>query len=76
MNNYDLLNLLSNILQIVNFQMNVQEISNDELMKHLFKQDQVLDEQTRELQEQTNNYLKKIIMQNDEIINLLKKGEK
>lgn len=76
MNNYELLSLLANVLQVANFQMNVQEISNDELLKHLVKQDKVLDEQTRELQEQTNIYLKKIIQQNNEILTLLKKGEK
>lgn len=68
MNNYELLSLLANILQIANFQMNVEEVSNDELLKHLVKQDKVLDEQT-------NIYLKKIIEQNEEIINLLKKGK-
>ena len=75
MNNYELLSLLANILQIANFQMNVEEVSNDELLKHLVKQDKVLDEQTRELQEQTNIYLKKIIEQNELIITLLEKGE-
>lgn len=76
MSNYELLSLLANVLQVANFQMNVQEVSNDELLKHLMRQDKILDEQTRELQEQTNIYLKKIIEQNEEIINLLKKGEK
>ena len=50
-------------------------MNNYELLKHLVKQDQVLDEQSRELQEQTNIYFKKIIEQNQEIITLLKKGE-
>lgn len=76
MSNYELLSLLANVLQVANFQMNIQEVSNDELLKHLMRQDKILDEQTRELQEQTNIYLKKIIEQNEEIINLLKKGEK
>lgn len=75
MSNYELLSLLANVLQVANFQMNIQEVSNDELLKHLMRQDKILDEQTRELQEQTNIYLKKIIEQNEEIINLLKKGE-
>lgn len=75
MNNYELLGLLANVLQVANFQMNIQEVSNDELLKHLVKQDQVLDEQSKELQEQTNIYLKKIIEQNKEIIRILK-GEK
>lgn len=69
MNNYELLSLLANILQIANFQLNIEQTSNDQLMKELRNQDKILDEQT-------NIYLKKIIEQNNEIINLLKKGEK
>lgn len=68
MNNYDVLSLIANILQVANFQMNIQQTSNDQLMKELQKQDQVLNEQT-------TNYLKKIIEQNEEIIHLLKKGD-
>ena len=68
MNNYDVLSLIANILQVANFQMNIQQTSNDQLMKELQKQDQMLNEQT-------TNYLKKIIEQNEEIIHLLKKGD-
>ena len=64
-NFYYLLSNLANILQIANFQMNVQEINNNELMEYL--------------QHQDNDYLKaiieqneSIIKQNEEIINLLK----
>lgn len=64
-NFYYLLSNLANILQIANFQMNAQEINNNELMKYL--------------QHQDNDYLKAIIeqneliiKQNEEIINLLK----
>lgn len=74
MNDY-LLNYVANWLQILDFQMNTQQLTNDDLMKHLEMQDKILDEQTIELQKQTNVYLKKIIEQNEEIINLLKKGE-
>lgn len=74
MNDY-LLNYIANWLQILDFQMNTQQLTNDDLMKHLEMQDKILDEQTIELQKQTNVYLKKIIEQNEEIINLLKKGE-
>lgn len=74
MNDY-LLNYIANWLQILDFQMNTQQLTNDDLMKHLEMQDKILDEQTIELQKQTNVYLKKIIEQNQEIINLLKKGE-
>ena len=72
MNDY-LLNYIANWLQILDFQMNTQQLTNDDLMKHLEMQDKILDEQTIELQKQTNVYLKKIIEQNEEIINLLKK---
>ena len=61
------LNFIANLCQIADFQMNVTQLSNDDLMKHLIKQDKVLDEQT-------NIYLKKIIEQNEEIIKLLQKG--
>ena len=55
--------------------MNVTQLSNDDLMKHLLQQDNVLDDQT-------NNYLKKIVEQNETIIKQneeikkLLKGEK
>lgn len=58
----------ANYCQIESYEMNKKQISNDQLMKHLEEQDKILDEQT-------NIYLKKIIKQNQEIINLLKKGE-
>lgn len=58
MNDY-LLNYVANWLQILDFQMNTQQLTNDDLMKHLEMQDKILDEQTIELQKQTNVYLKK-----------------
>ena len=69
MNNYDMLSLFANILQIANYQLNIEQTSNDQLMKELTKQDEILDNQI-------NIYLKTIIKQNEEIINLLKKGDK
>ena len=77
MNNssYYWISMLANFCQLADFQMNVQQLSNDDIMKHLVEQDKVLDSQTNMLQEQTNNYLKRIIEQNDEIISLLKKGD-
>lgn len=72
----DELNRLANWLQIFDFQMNVTQLSNDDIMKHLLKQDKELDVQTRLLQEQTNDYLEKIITQNEEIIKLLKGGRR
>ena len=56
-----MLNKLANWLQIFDFQMNVAQISNDEIMKHLLEQDKTLDYQNNILQEQTNDYLEKII---------------
>lgn len=74
-NSYYWISMLANFCQLANFQMNVQQFSNDDIMNHLIKQDKILDSQTNMLQEQTNNYLKRIIEQNDEIIFLLKKGD-
>ena len=51
---------LSNILQILSFQILVNDFNNTDLMKYLEHQDNLLD---------------KIIEQNDEIIELLKGGE-
>lgn len=66
MNDYDnnsllFLSVLANVLQIADYQMNISQLSNDDLMKHLLQQDNVLDDQT-------NNYLKKIVEQNETII--------
>lgn len=59
------LSVMANWCQIESYQMNKQQLSNDDLMKHLLKQDKVLDEQT-------NVYLKRIVEQNEIIIKLLK----
>ena len=80
MNDYDnnsllFLSVLANVLQIADYQMNISQLSNDDLMKHLLQQDNVLNDQTE-------NYLKKIIEQNEiiikqnEEIKKLLKGEK
>ena len=76
---YFFLSILANILQVADFQMNVTQLSNDDLMRHLLEQDKILDTQNKALDDQTNNYLKKIIeqneiiiKQNEEIIRLLK----
>ncbi len=63
-NAYFLLSVIANLCQLVDFQMNVSQLSNDDLMKELQKQDKILDEQTQV-------YLKTIIEQNDKIIELL-----
>lgn len=69
------LSRMANLAQLINFEMNVQQLSNDDIMRHLLKQDKVLDEQTNMLQKQTNDYLEIIIKQNEEIIKLLKGGK-
>lgn len=68
-NSYDMffwLSFLANIAQLESYQLNVKQTSNDDLMKHLVKQDKVLDEQT-------NDYLKIIIEQNNKILEYLGK---
>lgn len=64
-NIFFILNIISNLLQIVDYQLNVSQVSNDEIMKHLQKQDGILSEQT-------NIYLKQIIKQNEEIKEMLR----
>lgn len=68
--NYDILNIISiasYLLSIQNLQLNQKQASNDDLNKHLAKQDDIL-------HEQNEKYLEIIIKQNEEIINLLKGG--
>ena len=70
--NYDILNIISiasYLLSIQNLQLNQQQVSTNEIDKHLQKQDNIL-------HEQNDRYLEKIIEQNKVIINLLKKGGK
>jgi len=62
MNNFENnLERISNILQILSFKILLEDFNNADLMRYLNHQDDLLD---------------KIIKQNDEIISLLKKGEK
>lgn len=63
---YFILSIVANMCQLMDFQMDISQLSNDDLMKHLLQQDKMLDEQT-------NIYLKKIIEQNEEIKNILNK---
>ena len=62
--NYFVLSIVANMCQLMDFQLNITQLSNDDLMRHLLQQDRVLDEQT-------NLYLKKIIDQNEEIKSIL-----
>lgn len=64
-NAYFVLSIIANLCQLADFQMNVSQLSNDDLMQELQKQDKILNEQT-------NIYFKKIIQQNEEILKLLK----
>jgi hypothetical protein len=62
MNNFENnLEKISNILQILSFQILVEDFNNTDLMKYLSHQDELLD---------------KIIEQNKEILQLLKEGGK
>lgn len=61
----NMMNAMSFILGIMNLELNNRQLSNDELDKHLQDQDNIL-------KDQNETYLKKIIEQNEEIINLLK----
>lgn len=77
-NNYDFffwLSVMSNWCQLESYQMNQKQLSNDDLMQHLQKQDNVLENQNQILEEQTTKYLKKIMDQNETIIELLKGGK-
>lgn len=61
MNNFDKnLELISNILQILSYEILIKDFNNTDLMKYLNHQDELLD---------------KIIKQNEEIISLLKGGK-
>ena len=69
MNNfYFWLNTMANLLQIENYNLNLKDATNTQLNNHLQQQDQILSEEI-------GKKLDIIIQQNEEIINLLKKGE-
>ena len=73
-NNYDFffwLSVMSNWCQLESYQMNQKQLSNDDLMKHLQKQDNVLEKQNQMLDEQTTQYLKTIIKQNQPSISVI-----
>lgn len=70
---YNKWGVVTGILQVLDYNLNIKQISNDEIFAELQKQDKVLEQHTQELQKQTNNYLEKIIKQNEKIIKLLSK---
>lgn len=61
-----LLNIIANLCQLADYNMNVSQLSNDDIMRHLQEQDKLLNKQI-------NEYLKEIIKQNKKIIALLEK---
>ena len=65
-NSLFLLEILSNVLQIASYIMLQKDSSNNDIMQELQLQDKMLSEQT-------NIYLKKIIRQNEEILEKLNK---
>lgn len=70
-NAYFLLSVIANLCQLADFQMNVSQLSNDDLMKELQKQDKILDEQTQVYLKTIIEQNNKIIEQNNKIIELL-----
>ena len=58
------LGVIANLLQIENYNLNVSDLKNSELMKELQKQDQILNEQNEK-------YLKKILKNQEKIIKML-----
>lgn len=66
------LSVVANWCQLQSYEMNEKQLSNDDLMKHLQKQDNILEQQNQVLDEQTTKYLQIIIKQNKEILKLLK----
>lgn len=77
-NNYDFffwLSVMSNWCQLESYAMNKKQLSNDDLMRHLQKQDNILESQNKALEEQTKVYLEKIVEQNEEILSILKGGK-
>lgn len=79
MNNDDFFNrwaIITGIIQFMDYKLNIQQVDNDTILQHLNMQDQVLQDQNRELQKQTNEYLEKIVQQNEDILKKLNKLER
>ena len=58
----------------MDYNLNIRQVDNDTILQHLNMQDKVLEDQNRQLQKQTNEYLEKIVKQNEEIIRKLDKN--
>lgn len=65
--------IFTGLLQMMDYDLNLKQISNDKIFEELQQQDKILESHSRELQEQTNFYLKKIIKQNEKILNYIDK---
>lgn len=65
-NFYFWLNTMANLLQIENYNLNLKDATNTEINNHLQQQDKILSESI-------DKKLDKIIAQNEQIIELLKK---
>lgn len=63
--------IITGIIQFMDYGLNVKQVDNDTILQHLNMQDRVLENQNKELQKQTNEYLEKIVKQNEEIIRKL-----
>ena len=57
---WETMDRISDILQILNYEMLVKDASNNDLMKELQQQDLTLEKQNLVLEEQTEKYLKSI----------------
>ena len=68
--------IITGIIQFMDYGLNVKQVDNDTILQHLNMQDRVLENQNRELQKQTNEYLEKIVKQNEEIIRKLNNFER
>lgn len=66
--------IITGILQLMDYNLNVRQVDNDTILQHLNMQDKVLEDQNKQLQKQTNEYLEKIVKQNEEIIRKLDKN--
>lgn len=64
MNLFFWLDVIANLCQLESFRMNIEEISNEQLMEELQKQDEMLNTKT-------NKYLKQILTNQEKIIKLL-----
>jgi hypothetical protein len=69
------MNVVANYCQIESYNMNKEQLSNLDIMKHLQEQDRVLQNQDKMLEEQTNKYLIQILENQKEILKLLKGGK-